>query len=129
MTNIGVQKVSEKDRLYVDGYVAAVPEKNKDAYLGMAKEAAAVFRDHGALQVVEAWGDDVPDGEITSFPRAVNAKDGEVVLFAWIVWPSKAKRDKGNEAAMQDPRLQGPPEPLFDSKRMIYGGFQVLLDE
>ena len=121
--------MSEDDKPYIDGYVAAIPEKNKDAYLKIAKEAAAIFRDHGALQVVETWGDDVPDGEITSFPKAVNANDDEVVMFAWIVWPSKAERDKGNEAAMQDPRLQGPPIPLFDSKRMIYGGFQVLLDE
>jgi uncharacterized protein YbaA (DUF1428 family) len=121
--------MSAEDKPYIDGFVAAIPEKNRDAYLEIAKEAAAVFRDHGALRVVETWGDDVPDGEITSFRRAVNAKDDEVVLFAWIVWPSKAQRDKGNEAAMNDPRLKGPPEPLFDSKRMIYGGFQVLLDE
>ena len=121
--------MSDTDNLYVDGFVAAIPEANKDAYVDMAREAATVFRDHGALQVVEAWGHDVPDGEITSFPQAVKAKDGEVVLFAWIVWPSRAVRDKGNESVMQDPRMKGPAKPLFDSKRMIYGGFQVLVDE
>lgn len=121
--------MSDNHTPYVDGFVAAIPEKNKDAYLKIAEEAAVVFRDHGALRVVEAWGDDVPEGKITSFRRAVNAEDGEVVLFAWILWPSKAARDRGNEAVMQDARMQGPEKPLFDSSRMIYGGFQVLLDE
>ena len=121
--------MSDNKKPYIDGFVAAIPESNKDPYLKIAAEAAAVFRDHGALQVVETWGDDVPDGEVTSFRRAVNAKENEVVLFAWIVWPSKEDRDKGNEAVMKDSRMVGPEKPLFDSKRMIYGGFQVLVDE
>ena len=96
----------------------------------MAQSAATIFREHGALQVVETWGDDVPEGEITSFGRPVNAKDDEVVVFSWIVWPSKEARDKGNEAAMNDPRMVLPDgEPPFDSKRMIYGGFRMLIDE
>lgn len=113
---------------YVDGFVAAIPASNKDAYLEIAKEAAAVFRDHGALSVVENWGDDVPDGELTSFRRAVSAKPDEIVVFSWISWPSKAARDAGNDAVMKDPRMIGPEKPLFDSQRMIYGGFTVLLD-
>jgi len=115
---------------YIDGFVAAIPAENREKYLAIAKLAATVFRDHGALQVVEAWGDDVPDGEITSFPRAVKAKDGEVVVFAWILWPSKEARDKGNEAVMSDPRMEmsedGPP---FDSKRLIFGGFELMLEQ
>jgi uncharacterized protein YbaA (DUF1428 family) len=118
-----------EEKPYVDGFVAAVPEQNKDAYLEIARLAAIVYREHGALKVVETWGDDIPDGEITSFRRAVNAKEGEVVVFAWIMWPSKEARDKGNEAVMNDPRMDIPHEPLFDSKRMIYGGFQIVLDE
>ena len=118
------------EKPYIDGFVAAVPEQNKDKFLEIARQAATIYREHGALQVVETWGDDIPDGEITSFRRAVNAKDGEVVLFSWIMWPSKEARNQGNEAVMNDPRMEmSQEEPPFDAKRMIYGGFQLLLDE
>lgn len=121
--------MTEQKQPYIDGFVAAIPKRNKDIYLEIAKDAATVFREHGALRVVETWGDDVPDGELTSFRRAVNAKADEVVAFSWIMWPSKEARDKGNEAVMNDPRMELQQEPPFDSKRMIYGGFRILLDE
>lgn len=114
---------------YVDGFVAAVPSANRDAYLRHAAIAAAVFREHGALQVVECWGDDVPDGTLTSFPMAVRKEPDETVVFAWITWPSRTARDEGMRKVMADPRLQPATNPMpFDGKRMIYGGFEMLLD-
>ena len=112
---------------YIDGSVAAVPAGNRDAYLQHAKAMAAVLQEHGALRVVDAWGDDVPEGKLTSFTMAVKREDGEVVAFGWIEWPSRAVRDAGWEKAMQDPRMSGAPM-LFDGKRMIYGGFETLSD-
>jgi uncharacterized protein YbaA (DUF1428 family) len=114
---------------YVDGFVAAVPTANRDAYLKHATEAAKVFRDHGALQVVECWGDDVPDGTLTSFPMAVKKQPDETVVFSWVTWPSRAVRDEGMQKVMVDPRMQPENNPMpFDGKRLIYGGFEVLLD-
>jgi uncharacterized protein YbaA (DUF1428 family) len=116
--------------MYVDGFVIPVPNKNKEAYRKMAEVAAPVFKKHGALKVVECWGDDVPEGKLTSFPFAVKLEPGETVVFSWIVWPSKEVRDKGNEAAMKDPAFEayGPNHGIFDGKRMIYGGFAPILD-
>jgi uncharacterized protein YbaA (DUF1428 family) len=111
---------------YVDGFVAAVPTSGRDAYLAHARLAATVFREHGALRVVECWGDDVPDGKLTSFPIAVQRKADETVVFSWVAWDSKAARDEGWKKVMQDPRMQDTTMP-FDAKRMIYGGFEVLL--
>lgn len=115
---------------YVDGFVAAVPDANRDAYIAHARDAAAVFREHGALQVVECWGDDVPEGKLTSFPMAVKREPGESVVFAWILWPSREARDTGMKAAMDDPRLSrdGMKAAPFDGKRMIFGGFEIVLD-
>ena len=90
---------------YVDGFVVAVPTRNKEAYVRMAETAAAVFKENGATQVVEAWGDDVPDGKLTDFRMAVKATSDETVVFSWITWPSKAARDAGMKASMEDPRL------------------------
>ena len=112
---------------YVDGFVVPVPTGNKDAYLKMATLGATVFREYGATQVVECWGDDVPDGKVTDFRRAVAAEPGETVVFSWIVWPTKAARDAGMQKAMSDPRFEGTDMP-FDGKRMIFGGFAPLLD-
>lgn len=112
---------------YVDGFVAAVPAANKDAYLAHARESQGLFKEFGASRVVECWGDDVPDGKVTDFKMAVKAKPDEVVLFSWIEWPSKAVRDAGMKKMMDDPRMQGMEMP-FDGKRMIYGGFQPILD-
>jgi uncharacterized protein YbaA (DUF1428 family) len=115
---------------YVDGYVLAVPRENKLKYIQLAEEAAAVFKDHGALSVVENWADDVPAGEITSLPMAVKCKEGEDVVFSWIVWPSREIRDAGNKAAMEDPRLQNwdPSSMPFDGKRMVFGGFSTIVE-
>ena len=113
---------------YVDGFVIAVPTANKDKYLQLATQAAGLFKEYGALQVVETWGDDVPEGKVTSFPMAVQCKPDETVVFSWIVWPTRAARDEGMKKAMEDPRMDMKPESLpFDSKRMIFGGFQIIL--
>jgi uncharacterized protein YbaA (DUF1428 family) len=111
---------------YVDGFVVAVPTANQDTYRKHAEAAAAVFKEYGALEVVECWGDDVPEGKLTSFPMAVQRKDDETVVFSWIRWPSRAARDEGMKRSMEDPRLKNATMP-FDGKRLIYGGFQVIV--
>lgn len=114
---------------YVDGFVCAVPTANKEKYIAHAKLAAGVFKDNGALQVVECWGDDVPEGKLTSFSLAVQREVDETVVFSWITWPSKAVRDHGWEKAMQDPRLTTENNPMpFDGKRLIYGGFERIVE-
>jgi uncharacterized protein YbaA (DUF1428 family) len=114
---------------YVDGFVAAVPTANRQAFRKHAEDAAAVFKEHGAVKVVECWGDDVPEGEVTSFPMAVKRKNDETVVFSWIVWPSRRVRDEAMKKVMADPRLQPAVNPMpFDGKRMIYGGFEVIVD-
>jgi uncharacterized protein YbaA (DUF1428 family) len=113
---------------YVDGFVIPVPAGKKEAYRRLAELAAPIFREHGALAVVECWGDDVPVGVLTSFPRAVQCTGDETVVFSWIIWPSREARDAGNAKAMSDPRMQTPDGEIpFDGKRMIFGGFQVML--
>ena len=115
---------------YIDGFVAAVPNKNKDKYIEHAKASAVVFKDHGALRITEAWGDDVPDGEVTSLPMAVKCKDDETVVFSMVEWQSKEARDAGWAAVMEDPRMHPETNPMpFDGKRLIYGGFEVLSGE
>lgn len=114
---------------YIDGFVAAVPTQNRDAYRKHAEMAAPIFKEHGALKVVECWGDDVPDGKLTSFPMAVQKKDNETVVFSWIVWPSKQARDEGMKKVMADPRGRPDVNPMpFDAKRLIFGGFEVLVE-
>ena len=114
---------------YTDGFVAAVPTDKKQEYIQHAKLAAQVFKEHGALKVTETWGDDVPDGEVTSFPKAVKCKDNETVVFSWVVWPSKDARNSGWEKVMGDPRMQADQNPMpFDGKRLIYGGFESLFE-
>jgi uncharacterized protein YbaA (DUF1428 family) len=113
---------------YVDGFVIPVPRDKKDAYRRMASEAWKIFKEYGATKIVECWGDDVPDGKTTDFKRAVKAESNENVVFSWIVWPSKAVRDEGNKKLMTDPRMQPKPDMPFDGKRMIYGGFEVMLE-
>lgn len=112
---------------YVDGFVAAVPNANREKYLKFATITAAIFKDHGALKVFENWGDDVPQGEVTSFWSAVKATEDETVVLSWVVWPSKEARDAGWANVMQDPRMADQDMPL-DGKRMIYGGFQTILE-
>ncbi|HZH07657.1 MAG TPA: DUF1428 domain-containing protein [Lautropia sp.] len=114
---------------YVDGFVAAVPTANRDKFLRHAQEAAVLFKEHGALQVVECWGNDVPEGKVTSFTMAVQRKDDETVVFSWITWPSKAARDAAMAKVMADPRMQPDRNPMpFDGKRVIFGGFEVIVD-
>jgi uncharacterized protein YbaA (DUF1428 family) len=112
---------------YVDGFVAAVPSNTQKEYLEHARLAAVVFKEFGALNVVETWGDDVPDGKLTSFPMAVQRKPDETVVFSWITWPSRAQRDEGMKKFMEDPRVKDMKMP-FDGQRMIYGGFEVILN-
>jgi len=112
---------------YVDGALIPVPAGNKDAYRARAAETAAVFKDYGATRVVEAWGDDVPDGKVTDYKGAVKATGDEKVVYAWIEWPSKAVRDAGWPKVFADPRMH-PESVPYDGSRMIHGGFAPLLD-
>jgi uncharacterized protein YbaA (DUF1428 family) len=114
---------------YVDGFVLAVPRTNLEAYRDLARLAAQVWKEHGALAYVEAEADDVPYGELTSFPRAVLAKEDETVVFAWIVYESREKRDEVNAKVMADPRMKpGMEKAPFDAKRMIMGGFRTFVE-
>ena len=114
---------------YVEGFVIAVPADNKEAYRRHAAAAAPLFKEFGAIRIVECWGDDVPDGKVTDFRGAVKAEDGEVVVFSWIEYPSKAVRDAAHEKMMSDPRMEAMGQSMpFDGSRMIFGGFAPLLD-
>ena len=113
---------------YVDGFVIAVPAANKEAFRKHAAEAAPIFQEYGALRIVECWGDDVPDGKVTDFKGAVKAESDEVVVFSWIEWPDKATRDSGMGKMMADPRSKEMEKAPFDGKRMIFGGFQPIVD-
>lgn len=116
---------------YVDGYVVPVPRKNVAAYRRMARKAGKVWRDHGALEYIECVADDVKPGKHTSFPQSVKLKPGETVVFAYIVYKSRAHRDRVNAKVMKDPRLANMMDPKampFDGKRMFWGGFKTLVD-
>ncbi|HEY8592588.1 MAG TPA: DUF1428 domain-containing protein [Sphingomicrobium sp.] len=113
---------------YFDGFVLPVPSGNKDAFVSHAKAADALFLEHGAIRVLECWGDDVPDGKQTDFRRAVQAQEGEAVVFSFIEWPDKATRDAGMKAFMEDPRLNEIADMPFDGKRMIFGGFSPVVE-
>jgi len=114
---------------YVDGFVLAVPKANLDDYKKLAKMGGAVWMEHGALAYVECVGDDVPYGEVTSFPRAVQAKDDEIVVFSWIVYDSRESRDTVMAKVMADPRLKSDWATMpFDGKRMIFGGFKPFME-
>jgi uncharacterized protein YbaA (DUF1428 family) len=115
---------------YVDGFVAAVPTANRAKFKKHAEDAAELFKEHGAVKVVECWGDDVPEGKLTSFPIAVKREADEIVVFSWIIWPSKEVRDAAHKKVMADPRMQPDKNPMpFDGKRMIFGGFEVLVEK
>jgi uncharacterized protein YbaA (DUF1428 family) len=116
---------------YVDGFVLPVPMKKLDAYRRMARKAGKVWRDHGALEYRECVADDVKPGKLTSFPQSVKLKPGETVVFSWITYKSRADRDRVNAKVMKDPRLAKMMDPKsnpFDMKRLIYGGFKVVVD-
>jgi uncharacterized protein YbaA (DUF1428 family) len=115
---------------YVDGFVLPVPRKKLPAYRRLARKAGRIWREHGALEFRECVGDDVKVGKLTSFPRSVKLKPGETVIFSWIAYKSRAHRDRVNAKVMKDPRLAKMMDPKampFDGKRMIYGGFKLLI--
>lgn len=114
---------------YVDGFIIPVPEGKKELYRQLAAFAAPIFIEHGALHVVETWGDDLMRGKTTDFYMAVKAEEGETVVFSWIVWPSKDARDAGNKAAMEDERFtEAMGKDIFDGKRMVFSGFSTIVD-
>ncbi|MGF1627670.1 MAG: DUF1428 domain-containing protein [Alphaproteobacteria bacterium] len=110
---------------YVDGMIAAVPTARKNEYLSYSRAVAIIFKEHGATECIETWGDDVPEGKVTDFPRSVLATPDETVVLSWVTWPDKATRDAGWAGIMQDARMMALDMP-FDGKRMIHGGFQPL---
>lgn len=115
---------------YVDGYVLPVPKKNLKAYAGLARKAGKIWREHGALEFRECVGDDLTNKFAVSFPRQLKLKRGETVMFSWITFKSRADRDRVNARVMKDPRLAKMMDPKampFDSSRMAYGGFKVLV--
>jgi uncharacterized protein YbaA (DUF1428 family) len=112
---------------YIDGFVAAVPTAHREQYLRYAQEVGQIIKSYGAVSVVDCWGDDVPEGKLTSFPMAVKREPDETVVFGWIAWPDKATRDAAWKKMETDPRMQSGASPMpFDGKRMIYGGFQTI---
>lgn len=116
---------------YVDGFILPLPKANVDAYREVATKSGAIWREHGALQFRECIADDVKPGKLTSFPQSVNLQEDETVVFSWIVYESRAHRDEVNSKVMSDPRMaemMKPENMPFDGKRMIYGGFEVLVD-
>jgi uncharacterized protein YbaA (DUF1428 family) len=118
---------------YVDGFVIAVPTENKQKFIDHAKQFDALFIEMGATRILECWGDDVKAGKLTDFRRAVNANDDETVVFSWVEWPDKAKRDeamsKMDDLMKNDPRWDPAKNPMpFDGKRMIFGGFAPVVD-
>jgi len=115
---------------YVDGFLCAVPTANKDAYRQHAVDAAVFFKRNGALSVVEGWGDDVPEGELNSMHTAVHRKPDEAIVFSWITWPDKATRDAAYPKMFEamEASGDGPGDPPFDGKRMIFGGFETIVD-
>jgi uncharacterized protein YbaA (DUF1428 family) len=121
----------DKTDKYVDGFVVPVPKKNVEAYRQFSEMVGKIWKEHGALEYIECLADDVKPGKVTSFPQAVNLKAGETVVFSWIVYKSRAHRDRVNAKVMKDPRLASmmSSKMPFDMKRMVYGGFKVLVDE
>ena len=111
---------------FIDGVVIAVPDANRDSYASFARVVGELFVECGADEVVDTWGVDVPEGKLTSFPMAVQRQPGETVVFSWIMWPDRETREKGWPKAMEDPRMTGVTTSLFDGKRMIFGGFEVI---
>ena len=114
---------------YIDGFVIAVPTENKQKFIEHATKGDSVFIEMGATRVLECWGDDVPEGTVTDFRRAVQAGEDETVVFSWIEWPDKATRDEAMPKVMEDPRMKPEENPMpFDGKRLVYGGFSPVVE-
>ena len=118
---------------YIDGFVIAVPTPSKQEFINHAKKTGSVFKELGATRILECWGNDVPDGKLTDFRKAVQAKEDETVVFSWIEWPDKATRDAAmarmDELMKTDDRLNPDKNPMpFDGKRLIYGGFAPVVE-
>jgi uncharacterized protein YbaA (DUF1428 family) len=124
----GLVEAGQGPGRYINGFISPVPLDKKDAYRKMAEGHAALFREYGALRLVQAWGDDVPEGKVTDFRRAVKAEPNESVVFAFIEWPSKQVNDEAWEKIMKDERMQPTGDVPFDGKRMFWGGFDVIID-
>ena len=115
---------------YVDGFVVPVPKSKLDAYRNMAQECGKIWKEYGALQFCECVADDVKPGKVTSFPMAVKLQKDETVIFSWITWPSREARDAAMKKVMADPRMQPEKNPMpFDGKRLIFGGFEMIVDQ
>lgn len=115
---------------YVEAFVTAVRDENKDSYITHARAAAVIFKEHGALNVVECWGDDISDQDVSTFPMAVKCRTEETLVLSWIIWPSKEARNTGMKKVIADPRLSPENNPLsFAGQRMIYGGFKMIVEE
>jgi uncharacterized protein YbaA (DUF1428 family) len=113
---------------YVSGFVIPVPDGRKEDYRKMAADAAEMFGEYGALEIMEAWGADVRDGEVTDFRRAVKAREGETVVFSWILWPDKATADAAEKKMIEDDRMKPSEDAPFGMKRMIFGGFSPIFE-
>ena len=122
-----LRAAAASEQKYLDGFAAAVATTKRDAYIQSAHNFMSVFQRHGALHTVEAWGDDIKPGKLTSFPQAVQLQDDEAVVVSWVAWPTRAERNACMEAMMKDPEMQNMDMP-FDGQRMIYGGFEVVVD-
>ena len=113
---------------YIQGFLVAVPKANKQAYLKSAQSAAPIFQEYGATRVMETWSEDIADGKVTDFKRAVQAKDDEAIVFSWIEWPDKQTYDAATKKMETAPRWKEMPEMPFDGSRMIWGGFEPIFD-
>ena len=111
---------------YIQGFLTAVPKANKQAYADLAKKSAPIFKEYGATRIVEAWSEDIPDGKVTDFKRAVKAEADEAVVFAWIEWPDKETYDAAAKKMESDPRWKDMPEMPFDGMRMMWAGFEPI---
>lgn len=115
--------------MYVNGFIVAVPEGNKAAYIDVAERFWELVKEYGALSQVECWESDVKDGHTTDFRQAVKCEDGEKIVFSWVTWPDKATADASHEKMMADPRMEEFGEMPFDGKRMVYGGFEPVVNK
>ena len=115
---------------YVDGFLLAVPKASKNSYISLSEKVATIYKKHGALSVCECWGDDLPEGEINSMHTAVMRKPDEAVVFSWVIWPDKAVRDNVHDKIVETMHEELGSDPVpFDGSRMIFGGFDVILDQ